>query len=417
MGSIEPYETAGGRRYRVRYRDPEHRSREKAGFVRKMGPGSATEFLASVTVDMTRGDYIEPAAARVTVGELGPRWLAAQAHLKPSAAAVLEGAWRVYVDARWGRTEINRIRHSDVQVWIGQLRDGTAPTYRSIPRALGASSVIRVHGVLAGILDVAVRDRRISSNPARGVNLPRKTGKRHMYLSHAQVELLAQNSGQYGTLVRFLCYTGLRWGEAIALRVRDLDLFRRRIEVVENAVRVNAKIVVGTPKSHRARVVLFPKFLVTEIARQCEGRTRESLLFGNGLTHLNQPTAHGGWYRSAVAKSQAIDPTFPTPNIHDLRHTAASLAISAGANVKAVQRMLGHASAAMTLDVYADLFDEDLDAVTVALDRARSDSVGFLWGLGGFRPPASETNMALISINDGAESVPPLGFEPRLGRF
>ena len=55
---------------------------------------------------------------------------------------------------------------------------------------------------------------------------------------------------------------------------------------------------------------------------------------------------------------------------HDLRHTAASLAVSAGANVKAVQRMLGHASAAMTLDVYADLFDDDLDGVARALHEA-----------------------------------------------
>jgi integrase len=60
---------------------------------------------------------------------------------------------------------------------------------------------------------------------------------------------------------------------------------------------------------------------------------------------------------------------------HDLRHTAASLAISAGANVKAVQRMLGHASAAMTLDVYADLFDEDLGHVADALTKARSDAL------------------------------------------
>jgi integrase len=58
-------------------------------------------------------------------------------------------------------------------------------------------------------------------------------------------------------------------------------------------------------------------------------------------------------------------------------HTAASLAVSAGANVKAVQRMLGHASAAMTLDIYADLFDDDLEAVATALDKARArESVG-----------------------------------------
>jgi integrase len=63
--------------------------------------------------------------------------------------------------------------------------------------------------------------------------------------------------------------------------------------------------------------------------------------------------------------------------LHDLRHTAASLAVSSGANVKAVQRLLGHASAAMTLDVYTSLFDDDLDAVADRLDeaavRARAD--------------------------------------------
>ncbi|WP_229773812.1 tyrosine-type recombinase/integrase [Bifidobacterium sp. WCA-178-WT-4B] len=54
---------------------------------------------------------------------------------------------------------------------------------------------------------------------------------------------------------------------------------------------------------------------------------------------------------------------------HDLRHTAASIAISSGANVKAVQRMLGHQNAAMTLDTYADLFDTDLDDVATSISN------------------------------------------------
>ncbi len=67
--------------------------------------------------------------------------------------------------------------------------------------------------------------------------------------------------------------------------------------------------------------------------------------------------------------------------LHDLRHTAAGLAVSAGAHVKAVQRMLGHASAAMTLDTYADLFDADFDAVSDALDELRARTVvGDSWG-------------------------------------
>jgi hypothetical protein len=72
----------------------------------------------------------------------------------------------------------------------------------------------------------------------------------------------------------------------------------------------------------------------------------------------------------AVSKCQRNDDTFPSITPHDLRHTAASLAVSAGANVKAVQRMLGHARASMTLDVHADLFDAGLDDVAINLDAA-----------------------------------------------
>jgi integrase len=87
----------------------------------------------------------------------------------------------------------------------------------------------------------------------------------------------------------------------------------------------------------------------------------------------------------------AADPNFERVTLHDLRHTTASLAISAGANVKAVQRMLGHASAAMTLDIYADLFDDDLDAVGAALNHAASAvSVGKVWASG----PVSPSNVA-----------------------
>ena len=62
---------------------------------------------------------------------------------------------------------------------------------------------------------------------------------------------------------------------------------------------------------------------------------------------------------------------FPVVTPHDLRHTAASLAIISGATVKAVQTMLGHASAVLTLDTYADLFPDDLEMVSAALDEAR----------------------------------------------
>lgn len=365
MGSVTPYETSDGKRYRVRYRKPDHSQTDKRGFATKK---AAELFLASVEVSKARGEYVDASAARVTVGTLGTRWLSTLT-MKPSSARVLEVAWRVHVAPVWATTSVGDVRHSDVQAWTAKM---------SATR--GATTVLRAYGVLAAILDVAMKDRRLSSNPARGVALPRKGKKPRRYLTHEQVEALAAAAGTHGTLVRFLAYTGLRWGEATALRVEHLDTLRRRVNVEENAVSVGGEIVVGTPKSHNSRSVPYPAFLSIPLAQLCEGKSRDRLVFGDGINHVRPPDSRRGWWISAIGTVREVDRDFPTITRHDLRHTAASLAVSAGANVKAVQRMLGHASAAMTLDTYADLFDDDLDAVATALDQARTESnVGKVW--------------------------------------
>jgi integrase len=94
-------------------------------------------------------------------------------------------------------------------------------------------------------------------------------------------------------------------------------------------------------------------------------------MHGRPLRNLN--------FRRDVFDRAAIDAGLSGLTPHELRHTAASLAVSAGANVKAVQRMLGHASAAMTLDVYSGLFDDDLDGVAERL-HAASTSDGYPMG-------------------------------------
>jgi len=146
-------------------------------------------------------------------------------------------------------------------------------------------------------------DRRIPSNPARGVNLHRKLKGKHKYLSHAQVELLADNAKKHRTMVLFLAYTGLRWGEATALHVRDVDLDRRRVDIHENAVEVSGTIHVGTPKTGEARSVPFPPFLAPLLASMTENKTPSQLVFGHGNSYLHQPDRRRGWYVSAVARS------------------------------------------------------------------------------------------------------------------
>lgn len=375
MGSIHAYSTTSGRRYRISYRKPDGGQATLRGFRTKR---DAELRLAEVEISKSRGQFVDPADSRTPIGILGAEWIdSRRADLKPSTFRSIDSAWRIHVQPKWESRAVGGIRHSEIQTWITDLSQTHSPT-----------TVRRVHEVLAGILDVALRDRRISANAARGVKLPRKTAKPRAYLTHQQVAELA-GEASYPELVVFLAYTGLRWGEATGLRVKHVDLKRRRVSVEENAVEVGSFIEIGTPKTHEKRQVPYPAFYAEAMERLTAGKTREQLVFGDGKIHVRRPKSTTGWFNSAVARAQAASraaieqaqkegeeppPHFPRVTPHDLRHTAASLAISAGANVKAVQRMLGHASAAMTLDTYADLFDDDLDAVSAALDQAASDS-------------------------------------------
>ncbi|TFD24215.1 site-specific integrase [Cryobacterium sp. TMS1-13-1] len=307
MGTISAYETAAEKRYRVRYRQPDHSQTDKRGFKTKR---SAQLFLASTGVSKSRGEYIEESAALATIGALGRTWLSSQTHLKPSAYEPIEIAWRLYVAPRWGAAEIGRIQHSEVQTWVSQLGAGTAITLHPSPGARSATHIIRAYGVLAAILDVEVKDRRILVNSARGVTLPRKKKKPHTYLSHEQVDLLATSATTHGTVILTLAYTGLRWGEVTGLRVRDVDLVRRRLAVRENAVRVGGKILLGTPKSHEARTVPFPPFLTERLALLCADKTPTRSCSATGYrTSARRRLGTAGWSTPSNVPGRSIRPS------------------------------------------------------------------------------------------------------------
>ncbi|MEJ1154609.1 site-specific integrase [Microbacterium marmarense] len=356
MGSIHPYSSAKGKRYEVRYRKPDGMQGAKRGFVRKR---DAEVWLAEIDTSRARGNFVDPQAARATVNMLGPLWLDAKRQsMKPSSFAPVETAWRLRVQPMWGGWEVSDIRHTDVRAWVAELTKST-----------GATVTIRTFGVLASILDDAVYDGRLTVNPARKgrIGLPKKTRGKHGYLTHEEVIRLAQAVGERKLLVLVLAYTGIRWGEATALRVMDIDFARGRMHITHNAVEVHGKIHVGTPKSHSARVVPVPGFLIDQLRQSTNGREREALVFaapdGGFIRRARSDEGSKSWFKSALARAE-----LPNMTTHDLRHTAASLAVQSGANVKTVQRMLGHTSAAMTLDVYSDLFDEDLNSVSDRLD-------------------------------------------------
>lgn len=193
------------------------------------------------------------------------------------------------------------MRFSDVQAWVAE---------QSAKR--GTSTVIAAYSVLARILDDAVRDRMLASNPARGVKLPKRPPRRNVYLTAGQLRRLADDSGRYRSLVLLLGVGGLRWGEAAVLRPCDIDFLRRRVELHRNVVDVNGAMMVGSLKSNKNRAVVLPGFVVDALAQTAEGKGRDALLWPSRTGgYLGPPSSPDSWLAGAVARCQKADPTFP----------------------------------------------------------------------------------------------------------
>jgi integrase len=356
--------------YQARWLDPEGREKSKT-FHKK---SEAEKHLVFVQNAILTGAYVDANAGKITVGQMAEEWLRAKVNLKESTLTVYRHALDGHVRPRWGDVPLSRVAHSAVQAWVASLSAS----------GLAGATVRKIHLVLSGVLDLAVRDRRINANPAAKVHLPRSHSKERHYLTAAQVELLAFKAsalpssrprratdaafGQYRLVILLLAYSGLRWSEAAALKVRNVDIIGRRVHVVEGVTEVDgSRLVWGTPKSHERRAVPLAPFLADMLAVHLQGKRPDELVFtspeGGVMRNRN---ARRAWFDRAA---KAIDVPGLTP--HDLRHTAASLAVSTRTNVLTIQRMLGHASAAMTLDIYADLFDSDLDELGAGLDALR----------------------------------------------
>jgi integrase len=231
-----------------------------------------------------------------------------------------------------------------------------------------ASTTRKALSVLRQVLDLAVADRRLAMNPATGVGQPRLPMVEQRFLTSAELDRLAEAmpSDRDRVLVLLLGWVGLRFGEAAGLGFGDIDVLRRRVRIERAVSEVRGRVLLGSPKTHAARTIALPAFLAEGIAAYMSTRDAAAPLFSSSTGTFLRVT---GWKRRIFdSAAEAIGLVPPALRVHDLRHTAAALAIASGANVKMVQRQLGHRSATLTLDRYGHLFPDELDALSNALD-------------------------------------------------
>lgn len=326
------------------------------------------------------GEFVAPAAGRVTVRELAEEYRESRrGQVSVRAWESDESALRVHIVPAFGKLPISSFTSPLVERFLIDL---------AVSRSVRTAA--RVRTTLRGLFRYAVRTRRLQVSPAELVPLPHpdsRTGKvvevdpLPFPVLLEVVDEQRKVAGRYAEITLVLALTGVRFGELRGLRVRDVVSVPYPGIVVKRSVPqsglTGAVIERATTKSGRSRMVPLSDLVRPVVERWAEGREPNDLLF---------PAPEGG-YLSAQNWRRAVhwNRTGLGRRPHDLRHTAASLWIAAGVDIKTVSAWLGHSTAKLTLDTYGHLMGTDAD-------RAALDRVNKALGnpAGTQRPEASE---------------------------
>ena len=339
--------------------------------------------------DLRSGRYVDKISGMHTVAQAADLWKATLPYrVRESSVIVYLGQYERHIAPVWGDAQVASIDPRDVERWVYDMRE-----HGGVRGPLSLRTTQCILATFAAILDQAVERKWLLENPARrlkAMKRPRRgnpqSPARRIYLTVAQIDALARACDELGesdprarpmagdgALVLFLAYTGARIGEAAALRVGDVDLDRGTVLIDKTRTRGSdgrhwAKE--GPTKNGRSRELPLPGFLLDRLRPLVKDRSADSYVFVN---RDGQRLCYEAWrrHRWIPACRKALPDLFATGRLtpHSLRHSYASMLIASGADVKSVQTMMGHSTATMTLDTYADIWPGHMKRAAEALEH------------------------------------------------
>ena len=279
-----------------------------------------------------------------------------------------------------GSISLDRLRPSDVEALILAMRTRTKSRGDCEVRALSDSTIRSTFGVLRLALDGAVRDGLLARNPAAAVSRPGIERRDAKYLSAADVAkiLNAAQGMRYHPALILIAATGLRRGEALALRWEHLDLRTGTLRVAATIGRVGKDLLTSTPKTERSRRTVPLSPAVVEMLKKHEGEqaaermTAASLWEDHGLVFCTE-TGHPVEPRNLLREVElaAARAGMEGVGVHSLRHAAATAWLESGTHIRAVADLLGHSSVSITGDIYAATADDTtrkaVDGLSISL--------------------------------------------------
>ncbi|MEV5773084.1 site-specific integrase [Streptomyces antimycoticus] len=367
-----------GMRYRARYVGPD--GTEKSQSFPDKQKRKAEAWLNNVEADMSRGDYIDPAAGRVTFAQYVSTWLATQT-TDPATRESVESRLRLHAVPYLGTRPLASFQPSHIRLWMRALEDaGLAAGYR--------------RGIFAHVSTVftaAVEDRIIRDNPcrSRSVKAPRLDPRKIKPWTVERVRAVQdQLPHRYRELIEPAAGCGLRQGEVFGLAVEEVDFLGGVVRVVRQVKLLRGRPVFAPPKGGKIRDVPLPESVAFALAghitrypplaitlpwKTLDGPpvTATLIFYGPAGLPLNRNRFNDRVWRPTL-RAVGVEPDREN-GMHALRHFYASVLLDAGESIKALSEYLGHHDPGYTLRTYTHLMPSSETRTRAAVDRVLGD--------------------------------------------
>jgi integrase len=364
--------------FRIRYslsRDPVSGKRRWATATVRGTRKDAERELTRRLRTVDTGEHVDP--QRMTVADWLTLWLAStKSEVSPKSHERYAEIVRCYLVPGLGRLALQRLAPSDIQRAYNTFTRNPSPRTRR-----------HIHRILKSALARAVEQQALARNPADALKrLPKVERKPITALTVEQSQRLLsaiRHSTTYWPVMLALA-TGLRRGELLALRWRNVDLDHGAIRVVQSLEQTKAGLRFKSTKSEKGRGVALPSFAVAELRRHKQAQAEALLALGvrqSGDTLVcarvdgepKQPASLTHEFTYLIGR---IGRGFPRVRFHDLRHTHATQLLASGVHPKVVQERLGHSTIAVTMDIYSHVTQTMQSEAVVKLDLAFGDHFG-----------------------------------------
>lgn len=289
--------------------------------------------------------------------------------LRPTTQACYEGRIYTHIIPSIGKIALNKLTQNDLQQFYARLKKGGRKKHvEKFGEGLSDRMVRSCHATCRSALEKAVEEGLIRTNPASGCKLPPKKAREMQVLTQGEIIRFLTQAKEEGYYEMFLLEltTGMRRGEILALKWRDLDFGTGELNISRQVVKVGKEMVVSTPKTKSSiRTLILPPDMVDLLAELKRSATCE-WIFPSPVNagQPRNPTALYHRFQIILGRANCKKVRF-----HDLRHTFATMALENGMDIKTLSAMIGHVSAETTLNIYSHITDTMQQQAAVKIDR------------------------------------------------